>query len=127
MTEVEPKTHLSKSSKALEKLTSIVFDPKFISNLGYHTKFRHTGSVENFNSMLTKYAPKRNAFDYRYFIGRIALAAIDHNMHAHRAIAKTNMGGFATRGVTTRVPENIELNPLESARITNTFLTVLQR
>eukprot|EP00112_Aurelia_sp_Birch-Aquarium-sp1_P012866 Seg2710.2 transcript_id=Seg2710.2/GoldUCD/mRNA.D3Y31 product="hypothetical protein" protein_id=Seg2710.2/GoldUCD/D3Y31 len=92
LTELEPKTYLSKNSKALEKLRSVVFDPKFISNLSYNTKFRHTGNVENFNSMLTKYAPKRNAFDYRYFIGRMALAAIDHNMHAHRAIAKTKDG-----------------------------------
>lgn len=92
LTETEPKTFLSKNSKAHENLKSVVFDSKFLANVGYYAKFRHTGAIENFNSMLTKYAPKRMAFDYVYFIGRMALAAMDHNMHAFRPVAMTKDG-----------------------------------
>ena len=31
--------------------------------------------------MLTKYAPKRLAFEFNYFVACIALAALDHKMH----------------------------------------------
>lgn len=90
----EPKTFLDKTSKSVEKLRSVVFDPKFLSNIECYTKFRHTGAIENFNSMLTKYAPKRLAFDYPYFLCRIALAVIDHNMHIDRKHAKTKEGKY---------------------------------
>ena len=38
--------------------------------LSLHKSFfycRHTGELENFNSMMTKYAPKRIAFEYVLF------------------------------------------------------------
>ena len=42
------------------------------SNLGVRDiLFRNTGAIENFNSMLIKYAPKRKTFDNVYFIGRM--------------------------------------------------------
>ncbi|KAK2552005.1 hypothetical protein P5673_027019, partial [Acropora cervicornis] len=70
---------LAKSSKAMAALRKIVLDPKWLSNLHFYVRFRHTAELENFNSMMTKYAPKRIAFEYPYFIMRIHLAAIDHN------------------------------------------------
>jgi len=39
---------------------------------------RHTSNLENFNSMLPKYAPKRITLGYEVFTGRILLAALDH-------------------------------------------------
>ena len=39
-----------------------------------------------------KYAPKQLAFEYVYFISRMALAAIDHNMHLYRPLATTKEG-----------------------------------
>ncbi len=90
--EIEPKTFLCKNAKSHENLKSVAFDSKLLANIGYYTKFRHTGAIENFNSMLTKYAPKRMAFDYVYFIGRMAMAAMDHNMHAFRPVARTKDG-----------------------------------
>ena len=92
LTELEPKTFLTKESVATEKLRAVVFDPKFLANLDKYTKFRHTGGIENFNSTLTKHAPKRIAFEYPFFKCRMALAAIDHNMHANRPQARTKDG-----------------------------------
>ena len=79
-------------SKAAEALRAVVFDKRFLANLDMYTTFRHTGTIETFNSMLTKYAPKRIAFEYIYFVCRIVLAAIDHNMHLFRPLAATKEG-----------------------------------
>ncbi|PFX12866.1 hypothetical protein AWC38_SpisGene23107 [Stylophora pistillata] len=79
------KTYLKKSSRALAALRkdwSLI--KKWLSNLTFYVRFRHTSVLESYNSMLTKYAPKRMAFEYPYFIMRIMLAAIDHNMHLCR-------------------------------------------
>ncbi|XP_068735198.1 uncharacterized protein [Montipora capricornis] len=78
------KTYLAKSSKALTALREVVLDKKWLNNLEFYVRFRHTSVLESYNSMLTKYAPKRMAFEYPYFIMRIMLAAIDHNMHLSR-------------------------------------------
>ena len=54
-TSSEPKQVLEKKSKPAEALRAVVFDRKFLTNLEMCTIFRHTGSIETFNSMLTKY------------------------------------------------------------------------
>ncbi len=66
LTSEEPKEYLSKKSKAAEALRNVVYDKRFLSSLSQYIYFRHTSSLENFNSMLTKYAPKRIAFEYVY-------------------------------------------------------------
>ncbi len=53
-TDSEPKQYLDKKSKAAEALRSVVFDKRFVANFEMYTNFRHTGSIETFNSMLTK-------------------------------------------------------------------------
>lgn len=48
--------------------SSIFMSPWFpdspVLNFFFSFTFRHTGEFENFNSMMTKYAPKRMAFEY---------------------------------------------------------------
>ena len=68
LTAEEPKEFLSKSSKSAEALRTIVYDKRFIGSLSHYIHFRHTSALENFNSMLTKYAPKRIAFEYVYIL-----------------------------------------------------------
>ena len=46
--------------------------------------------MENFNSLILKYAPKRVAFDFQYYRDRMFLAALDCNFHLFRAMAKTS-------------------------------------
>ncbi|CAH3036334.1 unnamed protein product [Pocillopora meandrina] len=41
-------------------LHKIVLDPKGLDNLHIYIQFQHAGELENFNSMMTKYAPKKN-------------------------------------------------------------------
>ena len=61
LSSAEPKVYLSRNSVALEKLRSVVLDRMLLSNLSYYSKFRHIGMIENLNSMLMKYASRRNA------------------------------------------------------------------
>eukprot|EP00112_Aurelia_sp_Birch-Aquarium-sp1_P026001 Seg8953.4 transcript_id=Seg8953.4/GoldUCD/mRNA.D3Y31 product="hypothetical protein" protein_id=Seg8953.4/GoldUCD/D3Y31 len=86
------KESLRKTSKEMTALREIVLDKRLLKSLQYYTYFRHTSAVENFNSLLLKYVPKRNAFEYPYYITRCYKAGIDHNFHANRKQAKTKSG-----------------------------------
>ncbi|XP_015748821.1 PREDICTED: uncharacterized protein LOC107328613 [Acropora digitifera] len=85
--------YLTKDSKALAALRKIVLDPKWLKTLHFYVWFRHTSVLESYNSMMTKYVPKRMAFEYAYFIMRVTLAAIDHNYHLSRKPAQRKDGG----------------------------------
>ncbi|XP_067017883.1 uncharacterized protein [Acropora muricata] len=85
LTEVEStKEYLGMNSKAVKELRKIILDREWLKSLEFYVQFRHTSNLENFNSMLLKYAPKRIAFVYEVFTGRILLAALDHNFHMFR-------------------------------------------
>ncbi|XP_068709173.1 uncharacterized protein [Montipora foliosa] len=86
------KKYLEKNSKAMAALRKIVLDPKWLSSLHFYVNFRHTSVLESYNAMMTKYAPKRMAFEYPYFIMRVMIAAIDHNMHLNRKPKLTKEG-----------------------------------
>ena len=83
----EPDDYLSKSDKCTEAFPEVVLDKKLLKSLPHYVLSRHTGCLESFNGMLLKYIPKRNAFEYDYFIARTRLAAIDHNYHLFRPYA----------------------------------------
>ncbi len=112
----EPKTFLCKTSKAAAALRSVVFDKKILANFERYVTFRHTGNVENFNSMLTKYAPKRIAFEYIYFIARMALAAIDHNLHLYRPLAESREGNQLFKKKYNRKTKAYHAEPVKSAK-----------
>ncbi|XP_065054975.1 uncharacterized protein LOC135683598 [Rhopilema esculentum] len=112
----EPKQYLKKDSAVMEKLRSVVLDAKILNKLKYYTKFRHTGSIENFNSMLTKYAPKRCAFDYPYFKCRMALAGIDHNMHNSRPQATTKDGQACFKRKYSKATRKFRVEPVKEQK-----------
>lgn len=116
LVESEPKKFLTKDCQALEKLRSVVFDARFLANLDRYTTFRHTGMIENFNSMLTKYAPKRCSFDYPSFTSRIALAAIDHNMHVFRKQARTKNGKLCFKRKYTKSTRKFHAEPVKEKK-----------
>ncbi|CAH3152943.1 unnamed protein product, partial [Porites lobata] len=85
---------LGKGSKALEALTKVILDKRWLESLVFYIWFN---LLENFNSKMLKYFRKRNAFEefYFYFIAfcaRVLLAALDHNMHSFRPQATTKNG-----------------------------------
>ena len=53
----------------------------------------NTGHLENFNGIMLKYVPERNAFKYQYYRDRMYLAAVDHNVHILRERMKSKRTG----------------------------------
>ncbi|XP_015758959.1 PREDICTED: uncharacterized protein LOC107338235 isoform X2 [Acropora digitifera] len=70
----------------------VIMDKRWVESLIFYVWFKHTSFLENFNSMMLKYAPKRNSFDYIAFCIRMLLSALDHNMHTFRPQATTKDG-----------------------------------
>lgn len=56
------KTYLEPNSKAAEAIKTVVTDVQWLTSLKNYIKFRHTSNLENFHSMMLKYAPKRIGF-----------------------------------------------------------------
>jgi len=83
---------LDKGSKSMEALQKVVMDKRWVESLIFYVWFKHTSFLENFNSMMLKYAPKRNSFDFIAFCVRMLLAALDHNMHVLHPQATTKDG-----------------------------------
>ena len=58
----EQRAWLSPSTPAYEKLTSVVLDKSLMRDIGKQSRFCHTGNLEVFYSVMTKYCPKRQHF-----------------------------------------------------------------
>ena len=67
--------------------------------------------------MLTKYAPKRCAFDYPYFKCRMALAGIDHNMYIYRPQATTKDGRACYKRKYCKATRKFRVEPVKEKEL----------
>ena len=79
----------SPSHVALEE---VVTNKKLLNDLEKRTEFHHTGELEQYHSVLLKYAPKREHFSYNGMVARTQLAMLDHNSNVHRKQAVIQKG-----------------------------------
>ena len=79
------KKWLQKGSKAHNALKEVVLDKRLIKDICQLSVFCHTGSLEVYRSLMTKYVPKLHEFDFDQMLERTASAVIDHNMSRSRA------------------------------------------
>ena len=86
------KKWLKRGSKAHNALLEVVLDKRLTKDIRQLSEFCHTGSLEVYHSLMTKYVPKRQEFDFDQMNARTALAVIDHNMSRDR-IQMTNKKG----------------------------------
>ena len=63
-------------------LESVVRDRYLLSDLKYLTNFSHTGQLEIYHYLYTKYCPKRLHFSYQGMHGRTQIAVLDYNAGA---------------------------------------------
>ena len=73
----------------------VISAPKLLKIFCKLTKACHTSQLESFHSLCTKYAPKRQEFDYEIMDARIKMAVMDHNENVGRnqaVINKTHKG-----------------------------------
>ncbi len=73
-------------------LEEIVTNKKLVNDLEKLTEFHHTGELEQYHSVLLKYAPKREHFSYNGMVARTQLAVLDHNSNVHRKQAVIQKG-----------------------------------
>ena len=78
------KKWLSKGSKAHNALKEIILDKRLRKDIKQLSEFCHTGNIEVFHSLLTKYVPKRQEFDQDQMQARTTIAVIDHNLSQNR-------------------------------------------
>ena len=52
-----------------------------------------SGNLEQYHSVLLKYAPKREHFSFNGMVARTQLAMLDHNAHVQRRQAIVQKGG----------------------------------
>ena len=77
---------------AYSALEKIVLDKRLMKDLSLLVDFRHTGALEVYHSLITKYCLKRLHFKLASMIARSELAAMDHNSGLGRGQARTKEG-----------------------------------
>ena len=75
------KKWLRKKSKAYKALEKIVLDKRMQKDIKQLNQFCHTGEIEVYHSMMLKYVPKRQEFQYPQMVTRTQLAVLDHNFN----------------------------------------------
>ena len=78
------KRWLRPGSPAHEALKEVVFDKNLLKDIQQLTLCCHTGNLEVYHSVQTKYAPKRQHFSYKGMVARTQLTALDHNANTGR-------------------------------------------
>eukprot|EP00057_Strongylocentrotus_purpuratus_P007988 XP_011662462.1 PREDICTED: uncharacterized protein LOC105437502 [Strongylocentrotus purpuratus] len=91
---------LTPDSLAHVALQEVLFDKNLVKDIKRLTKACRTGELESFHSMLLKYAPKRQEFDYPVMLARLQLAVLDHNNNVGRdyAMVKKPQPGADNKG-----------------------------
>ncbi|XP_078604037.1 uncharacterized protein LOC144877851 [Branchiostoma floridae x Branchiostoma japonicum] len=90
--EKENITWLRPGSAPHRAMREIVSNKTFVKDMAHLTGFKHTGVLEVYHNMLTKYTPKRLHFPYLSMRGRLQLSVLDHNNNVFREQAKTLEG-----------------------------------
>ena len=87
---ISPRAHhktkwLIVGSLAHEALKHVVLEKTHLKDLGLLTKTIHTGALEVYHSLYSKYAPKWQHFGYLGMVARTQLTALDHNSGTGRS------------------------------------------
>ena len=82
--EIKEKVWLKTGTAAHVVLEEVVYNKKLVKDLKLVNKFRHTGNLEVYHSMMLKYCPKRQLFGNKKMIARTQLVALDHNHNCSR-------------------------------------------
>ena len=86
------KKWLIPDSTAHQALRKILFDKKLSKDMRKLSHGLHTGELESYHSLLTKYVPKRQHFSYKGMMARTQLTILDHNLNIGREHATTSGG-----------------------------------
>ena len=85
-------TWIENGSPAHVALEEVGTNKKLMKDIAKLTEFHHTGELESYHSLITKYAPKREHFCYNGMVARTQLAVLNHNANGSRSQAKVKKG-----------------------------------
>ena len=91
-------------SPAHSALEMIVLDKTLLKDIRQLNEFCHTGMLEVYHSLMTKYCPKRQEFDFAQMTARTALAVLDHNHNTQRQQKVTSKGKPCFKVTYTKTP-----------------------
>ena len=103
------KRWLTSGSPAYAALQSVILVTRLLKDIAKLSDFCHTGILEVYHSVLTKYCPKRQHFSYRGMVAQTQLAALDHNHNTERNQATTATGKEKRYKLVFQKPRNNEL------------------
>ncbi|XP_063067340.1 uncharacterized protein LOC134458876 [Engraulis encrasicolus] len=86
------KPWIEPGSAAMQALTAVVLDKRWLTLVPKFLNFRTTSDLENFQNHILMYASKRMAYTPLVYKTRTLLAAIDYNKHNRRAPAVSKTG-----------------------------------
>lgn len=94
------KKWLEPDSAPHQAVCKVVNKKNLLEGVGKITNFCHTGELEVYHAMLTKYAPKRSQFPYEGMCVRMKLAVLDNNYNTGRkqAVVKKANAKSAPKG-----------------------------
>ncbi|XP_073725194.1 uncharacterized protein [Misgurnus anguillicaudatus] len=90
--EQRTKRWLHPESQVFKALRTIVEDKRLLNDFEQLTRFKHTGALEVYHSIMLKYLPKRLHFGYDTMVARTQLAILDNNYNVGREQAETSEG-----------------------------------
>jgi ribonuclease HI len=83
---------IENGSPAHVALEEVMTNKKLLKDLAKLTEFHHTGELESYHSLMTKYTPKREHFCYNGMVARTQLAVLDHNANVNRTQTEVKKG-----------------------------------
>lgn len=121
------KRWLKIGSKAHNALKEVVLDKRLLKDIRQLSEFCHTGSLEVYHSLMTKYVPKRQEFDFDQMMARTALAVIDHNMSRNRPQATNKKGEKMFRVTYPKASSEWVAKPVYEAKTYDWIYAMLRR
>jgi hypothetical protein len=110
------KKWLTPSSPAHIAVQEVVLNKTLLKDVRRLNEFCHTGSLEVFHSLVTKYCPKRQEFDFVQMCARTALAVLDHNNNTERPQKLTRTGEPCFKVAYTKTTSKWVAKPVYSAK-----------
>ena len=106
------KKWLTPCSPAHNALKEIVFSKALLKDVRQLNQFCHTGNLEVYHSLMTKYCPKRQEFDTVQMLARTTLAVLDHNHNTGRKQKTTADGDLRYKLVFTKASAKWVAKPI---------------
>ena len=121
------KKWLAPGSKAHNALKEVVLDKRLVKDIRQLSEFCHTGCLEVYHSLMLKYVPKRQEFDFDQMVARTALAVIDHNMSRNRAQATNKKGEKVFRLAFPKATSEWVAKPVYESKSYDWVLTMMRK